>query len=140
MNLCEVCRKREADILCASVLVPQSFAQCQECYAAGAEPWDAIVYVGWSAGELGRLTTFAENIVATTLKHLGRSREEYDNAVKAFDAWMNAQEYNQANYDIPPGMKELLDEVDDMESKIVARIEEALASIAKDNDNDFGEN
>lgn len=77
--LCEVCLKNAPVGVCAVPGVPMSCAYCAECLAAGAHPWVIVVTNTALAGErLEDTVPWWQELAHATMKHLGKTREEFD--------------------------------------------------------------
>lgn len=83
MTTCEVCSKNPPVGVVASGLVPMSSAVCGQCLEAGAEPWAVLVYVHAMVDNDEDLDPSVSACVSNSLVRAGRTREEFDLAVKA---------------------------------------------------------
>lgn len=78
---CDTCEERESIGVAAIPGMPMSVAWCQECLQSGAIPWWAAV---GNTAIIGGLVNAAEwwvEIVEATLKHLDRTKEEFEGEV-----------------------------------------------------------
>lgn len=88
--ICETCNERESIGVAAMPGVPMSFAYCLACLKANAHPYWAVVANTACVGSLDACGEWWRDLVAATLKHLGKSREEFDRDVAAQLADMDA--------------------------------------------------
>lgn len=81
---CEVCGIEAPVVVVCSSLGPCSCAYCEECYAAGLEPYPIIVAAVWSCG-WENMAEWAKVPIRKTLTKLGKTEEEMLSDVKAED-------------------------------------------------------
>jgi len=79
--ICNVCGKNEALGVCCVPSVPCSMAYCKECLEANAHPWGILVANTACCNGLENTADFWKEMVEDTCKHLGRTIEEFNNAV-----------------------------------------------------------
>ena len=91
MPTCEVCNKNTSIGICCIPGLPMSCAYCQECLEANAHPWGAIVANTACCGGLEHTGPEWVDMVHCTLKHLGRTIEEFIAEVSKDIDEMNAQ-------------------------------------------------
>jgi hypothetical protein len=89
-TVCETCNVRESIGVCSVPGVPYSAAYCQECLTADAHPWHALVANTACVGGLENSAIWWQEIVNHTLKHLGRTLEEFNADVDKLNADINA--------------------------------------------------
>lgn len=90
MNTCEVCNKNEGIVVCAMPGVPASFSYCEVCLKANAHPYAVVVGNTACINGMQNAGGWWVELVEDTLKHLGKSREQFDKdveqAIKEMDA------------------------------------------------------
>ena len=93
MNTCEVCNKNESVGVAAMPGVPMSFAYCLECLKADAHPYFAVVANTACIGGLSHAGEWWIELINATLKHLGKTPEQFaqdvEQAIKEMDAQMS---------------------------------------------------
>lgn len=79
---CEVCGKKTDVVVGASTMGAVSFAYCQDCLNAGAEPYGAMVsYIACAGRFPDDIHESYREIVRSTLAYLGKSEEQFMAAV-----------------------------------------------------------
>lgn len=81
MTKCETCNERDAVVVCSVPGVPYSAAFCRECLDANAIPYWIAVANTASLGGLDNCAEWWGEAVLDTLRHLGKTREDFDSAV-----------------------------------------------------------
>jgi hypothetical protein len=77
MPTCEVCAKNQAIGVCSVPGVAYSAAYCAECLKANAHPLFILVAGTACNGGLDHCASWWKEMVTDTLKHLGRTEEEF---------------------------------------------------------------
>lgn len=76
---CDVCNNEPSVGVAAVPGVPISVAYGAKCLAADAHPYGIMVAnTAMAGGDLGRTTGWWQEMVENTLRHLGKTREEFD--------------------------------------------------------------
>lgn len=79
--LCEVCgRPEEVGAACVPG-VPMSVSYCGDCLEANAHPWGILVAGTAMNGGYGNCADWWREMVDCTIKHLGRTKEQFDTDV-----------------------------------------------------------
>lgn len=81
-DMCDVCDKNLAVGVACIPFMPVSVGYCRECLKANAHPWWALVANTACIGGLEHGNKAWQQMVHDTLKHLGRTIEEFNEAVK----------------------------------------------------------
>jgi hypothetical protein len=86
---CNVCGKEAELSVAASTCGACSYAYCQDCLKAGAEPYDALVSYIWCAGgRLEYINDTYKHIIAATLERVHKTpREFWEDVKKEDEAW-----------------------------------------------------
>ena len=80
---CDVCGKDGQVVVCCSALGPFSFAYCEECLNAKAEPYWFVVNTVAICGEWPNDVNEAyQKIIRDILKYLNKSEEEFKEDVR----------------------------------------------------------
>jgi hypothetical protein len=82
MSSCDTCHKNDAIGFAAMPGVPMSFAYCRECLNAGAHPYNMVVANTALIGGMASAADWWIALVDATLKHLGKSRTQFDEDVE----------------------------------------------------------
>jgi len=85
MTTCEVCEKNEAIGVASVPGVPYSAAYCNECLNANAHPYFIIVANTACIGGYDQANNQWKEMVDCTLKHLGKTMDEFNHDVKQQD-------------------------------------------------------
>lgn len=88
--MCDVCKKNRSVGVCCVPGVPISMSYCKECLEANAHPYDIIVANTACVGGYNESADWWKEMVDCTLKHLGKTREEFDRNVAEDIAAMEA--------------------------------------------------
>lgn len=83
MALCDVCQKNEAVGVCCVPGAPISMAYCRECLEANAHPWGILVAQVAMCGGYEHVIDEYREMIECTIKHLGKTREQFDADVAA---------------------------------------------------------
>ena len=83
MSKCAVCGKEGLDtVVACSCCGGISFNYCNECLSSNAEPWGTLVsYISCAGKYPEDINEDYKNIVRCTCKGLGKTEEEFSNAV-----------------------------------------------------------
>lgn len=80
---CSVCGKTGDVFVASSMCGAMSLAYCEECLAAGAEPWgDLAAYISLAGRYPDDINEEYREIVRDTCRRLGRTEEEFAAAVE----------------------------------------------------------
>ena len=90
--LCEVCDKNEPVGVACVPCVPISVRYCRECLDANAHPYGIVVANTAALGGEEFAADFWLDMIECTLKHLGKTRQEFDIDLTA--ALKNLEEYD----------------------------------------------
>lgn len=82
MPVCEVCNKNQAVGVCCVPGVPISCAYCKECLEANAHPWWVLLANTVCIGGLINAAPWWKKMVEDTCRHLGRTKEEFNQEVQ----------------------------------------------------------
>ena len=86
MCKCDVCGALTDTIVCCSACGGMTFAYCKECLESGAEPWDELVnYISIAGHYPEEINSNYRDIVKDTCKRLGKSEDDFANAVNALN-------------------------------------------------------
>jgi hypothetical protein len=104
MPMCEVCKKNVSVGVACVPGIPYSAAYCEECLKANAHPYGILVAEVAVAGGLENLAPWFREMVSSTLKHIGKTQEEFDQDVKDTDnEFSNAELKRDMNEDVCNG-------------------------------------
>ena len=74
---CSVCGKGAQVVVCAIPMIPCSDSFCKDCLTAGAIPYWAAVANTACIGGIENANEAWKAIVQATLKHLGKTKEQF---------------------------------------------------------------
>lgn len=86
---CEVCGVEPAFCVAAVPGVPYSAAYCLRCLQANAHPWWLVVTNTAIVGGYEHAAPWWQEIVDSTISHHGKTRAEFDDAVRREEAQFN---------------------------------------------------
>lgn len=82
MPKCEVCDERTSIVVFCVPGMPVSAAYCQKCLDANAHPWVYLVANAACCDGLEHCAAWFVEMVDDTCKFLGKTREQFDAAVR----------------------------------------------------------
>lgn len=75
---CEVCGKETMVVVCSSSMGPFSFAYCEDCLRAGAEPyWFLVNVISMSGTWPDSVNEACQEKIRSVLKYLSRSEDDF---------------------------------------------------------------
>lgn len=78
MKRCDVCGANTETFVCCSACGGMSFAYCEECLKAGAEPWGVLIdYISIAGHYPEDINEDFREIVRNTCKRCGKTESEF---------------------------------------------------------------